>query len=299
MSPANPYRFIKPEALARVKNLSIMARAVVEGFITGLHKSPYKGFSIEFADRREYVPGDNTRYLDWTALARTDRYFIKQFEEETNLSAHIVLDASASMGYGVGEINKLEYGSFLAATLAYMMIRQQDSVGLVLFDQRIRARIAPRSTPTHLNLLLRLLEETEPGNTTGLAQTLHDLAGSLRKRGLIILISDLYDQPDAVERALRHFRHKRHEVMVFHIFDKAELDFPFDRLTDFVDMETNERLQIDPRIVRQQYKQEIQAFIGKYKKGCAEARIDYQVTDTSVPFDWMLTQYLAKRSRLG
>ena len=299
MSGSTGYRFIKPEALARVKNLRIMARAVVEGFITGLHKSPYKGFSVEFAEHREYVHGDNIRYLDWTVLARTDKYFVKQFEEETNLSAYIILDASASMGYGVGEISKLEYASYLAATLAYMMVRQQDSVGLVLFDDKIRVRIGARSTPTHLNMVLRQLEQTEPGNTTDLARTFHDLAGTFKKRGLIIIISDLFDDPGAVERALRHFRHKRHEVIVFHIFDKAELDFPFDRLTDFVDMETNERLQIDPRIVRKQYKEEIQAFIETYRKSCSEAGIDYQVTDTSAPFDYMLTRYLAKRSRLG
>ena len=299
MSAGVGYRFIKPEALARVKNLRIMARAVVEGFITGLHKSPYKGFSVEFAEHREYVAGDNIRYLDWKVLARTNKYFIKQFEEETNLSAHIILDASASMGYGVGELTKLEYASYMAATLAYMMVRQQDSVGLVVFDDKIRVRIGARSTPAHLNLVLRQLEQTQAGQTTDLARTFHDLAGSLKKRGLIIVISDLFDDPREVERALRHFRHKRHEVLVFHVFDKAELEFPFDRLTDFVDMETNERLQVDPRIVRKQYQQDIQEFIDGYRKSCSEGNIDYQVTDTSVPFDLVLTRYLAKRSRLG
>jgi len=204
------------------------------------------------------------------------------------------------MGYQSGEnVTKMEYGCYLAASLAYLMIRQQDSVGLVTFDRQIRANIPPRSTATHLNQVLKHLETLEPGEVTNVSKTFHDLAEMIRRRGLIIIVSDLYDDEREVMRALRHFRHKRHEVIIFHVFDRAELDFPFRRLSDFVDIETRERLQIDPRYVRDEYLRQLQAFIDTYKRTCSESRIEYINTDTSVPYDFMLSAYLSKRKHLG
>jgi uncharacterized protein (DUF58 family) len=297
---ARGYRYLTADAVARLRNMNLVARTVVEGFISGLHRSPYHGFSVEFSDHREYSPGDNLRDLDWLALARTDKYYIKRYEEETNLRAHLLLDVSNSMAYQSGDnVTKLEYGCYLAASLAYLMIRQQDSVGLVTFDRAIRQNIPPRSTATHLNQILRRLETLEPGEVTGISKTFHDLAEMIRRRGLIVIISDLYDDEREVMRALRHFRHRRHEVLLFHVFDPAELEFPFRRLSDFVDLETNARLQIDPRYVRDDYLRRIREFIDGYKRACSESRIEYLTADTSVPYDFMLSAYLAKRKQLG
>ena len=299
MAKVGGYRYLTPEAVARLRSMNLVARSVVEGFITGLHRSPYHGFSVEFAEHREYSPGDNIRYLDWTALARTDRYYVKQFEEETNLKAHILLDTSASMTYSSGGLTKLEYGAYLAASLAYLMVRQQDSVGLVTFDTDIRTFIPPRSTVTHLNVLLRSLEDLKPGGTTGVSSVFHRLAESIHRRGLIVIISDLFDDEKEVMRALRHFRHKRHEVLIFHLFDKDELEFPFQRTSSFVDLETNETLQVDPKYIRREYLAQMEAFVNSYRRDCSESRVEYVVTDTSVPYDFMLTAYLGKRKRLG
>jgi len=285
MAEVSRYKYLKPSTVARLKNMSLVARGVVEGFIAGLHKSPYHGFSVEFAEHREYVPGDETRHLDWTVLARTDRYYVKLFEEETNLRAHIVL--------------KLEYASFLAAALAYLMVRQQDQVGLITCDTEIRNRILPHSTPMHLNHLLRTLEAITPGGETSISKVFHVLAESIKKRGLIIIISDLFDDDKEVMKALRHFRHKKHEVIIFHVLDDYERTFPFDRLTNFIDLETGERLQVDPRYVREEYLKQMKEFVDNYRRECSESAIEYVPTDTSVPFDLMLTAYLSKRKRLG
>jgi len=293
------YKYLKPEAVARMSNMTLVARSVVEGFISGLHKSPYHGFSVEFAEHREYVPGDELRHLDWQALARTDKYFIKQFEEETNLRCHILLDTSGSMAFKSDGITKFEYGAFLAASLAYLMIRQQDTVGLVTFDVDIRHRILPHSTTVHLNHLLRTLESVQPGGDTSISVVFHRLAETLKKRGLIIIISDLFDNEIEVMRALRHFRHKKHEVIIFHIFDKYEEDFPYDRLSNFIDLETGERLQVDPRYVREEYLKQMKAFVDTYKRDCSESFIEYVATNTAIPFDFMLTNYLSKRKRVG
>ena len=298
MPESGGYRYLKPEAVARLKNLNLVARSVVEGFISGLHRSPYHGFSVEFAEHREYTPGDNIKYLDWLALARTDRYFVKEFEEETNLRSYILLDVSGSMGYGSGSgLTKFEYGCHLAASLAYLMVRQQDSVGLVTFDREIRHFIPPRGTTPHLNVLLKTLEESKPGSVTQVSNIFHRLAETIKRRSLIIIISDLYDDEKEVMRALRHFRHKHHEVIIFHVFDRAELKFPFDHLTQFIDMETNEKLQVDPRYVRDEYLRQIDAFINGYRAECSESHVEYVVTDTSVPYDFMLTAYLGRRKR--
>lgn len=292
------YRYIEPTTVAKLGKFNLIAKSVVEGFVTGLHRSPYYGFSVEFTDHREYVPGDNPRDLDWIALARTDRLYIKRYEEETNLKAYILLDTSASMGYKFKGLTKLEYASFLAASLAYLMIRQSDSVGLVTFDTGIKTFIPPHSTTSHLNLLLHKLEEIIPSEKTNTAQAFHEMAEHIKRRGLIIILSDLYDDQPRVVQGLSHFRHKKHEVILFHIFDKAELEFPFQRLSDFVDMETRERLQIDPKYVRDEYIKEIKAFIASYQNECTQKNIDYVLTDTSMPYDLLLTSYLSRRKRI-
>jgi len=299
MTTRTGYRYLEPEALARVKNLSVVARGVVEGFISGLHASPYKGFSVEFAEHREYTAGDDPRHLDYKMLARTDRLYIKQYEEETNMRVQILLDTSGSMGYRhEAKITKLEYGSYLTAVLSYLMTRQQDSVGLTTFDTDIRLDMPARSSPRHFNEMMRQLEAIQPGNETGLSETLHKLANRFKKRCLIVLISDLYDDVDAVVRSLHHFHHRRHEVILFHVFDKAELEFPFRDVTAFHDLETGERIQVDPAYVRDVYVEQINEFVSQYRRACAEMQIDYIMTDTSVPYDFMLSRYIAKRGRL-
>ena len=293
------YTYLPGETQAKFKNVSFVARSVVEGAFTGLHKSPFHGFSVEFSEHREYVPGDNIKYLDWQALARTDRYYIKQFEDETNLRAYILLDVSRSMIYPVeGGMQKLVYGCYLAGALSYLMVRQQDSVGLVTFDRKIQTRIPPHSTMTHLHEILRTLEKIQPGERTHIADTFHVLAESIRKRGLIIIISDLYDDPAEVVRALKHFRSKRHEVILFHLFHPTELEFPYDRLTDFVDLETEERIQADPVYIRERYLAGIREMTDMFSRECRDGMMDYLVTKTSIPFDAMLSAYLDKRKRI-
>lgn len=308
MKPTFGYRYLDPSALARVKNLSLIARGVVEGFVSGLHSSPYKGFSSEFADHREYSPGDNPRHLDWRALGRTDRLHIKQYEEETNLRAQILLDVSGSMAYRSGDgLTKLQYAAYLVAVLSYLMTRQQDAVGLTLFDTSLRLDMPARSSARHLGEILRRLEEMIPltsptssvvGQGTDIAQTLHQFAERFRRRCLVVLISDLYDDPHAVMQALGHFRYRKHEVIVFHIFDQAEMEFPFRETATFLDMETGERLQVDPSYVREDYRREMSAMIDGYRRNCRDRNIEYVLTDTSVPYDFMLSRYLSKRSRL-
>ena len=301
MAKQSGYRYIEPSAVAKLGKFNLIAKSVVEGFVTGLHRSPYHGFSVEFSDHREYVPGDNPRDLDWVALGRTDRLYIKRYEEETNLKAYILLDTSASMGYKFKGLTKLEYSAYLAASLAYLMIRQSDSVGLVTFDTEIRAFIPPHSTASHLNLLLHKLEEIAPSERTHIGQAFHELAEHVKRRGLIIVLSDLVDlfaNNSRVVQGLSHFRHKKHEVIVFHVFDKAELDFPFQRLSDFVDMETRERLQVDPKYVRDEYLNLIEEFKKEFQNECTLKNIDYVPTDTSMPYDFMLTKYLSRRKRI-
>jgi len=293
------YRYLTADAVRRLENLSLVARTVVEGFISGLHKSPYHGFSVEFSDHREYSPGDNIRYIDWQAYARSDRYYVKQFEEETNLRCNILLDASASMSYGSGRVTKFEYGAYLAASLAYLMIRQRDSVGLVTFDRDIRTRIPPGSTTAHLDRLLVELENTRPSASTGISATFHALAENIKKRGLIIVLSDLFDDQMEIFRALRHFRHKKHEVIIFHVLDPYEIEFPFERVADFLDPETSEKVQADPRYVRDEYLKDFGAFVEGFRRGCAEGFIEYVLADTRVPFELLLSSYLDKRKRLS
>jgi len=293
------YLYFEPERITQLKNLNLLVRQAVEGFITGLHRSPHKGFSVEFSEHREYTPGDDLRHLDWVAWARSDRYYIKQYEQETNLNAYILLDASASMNYKhTAPITKFAYGCYLSGCLSYLMANQQDSVGITVFDEDVRSHLAPGSTPAHLDRIFKLLEKTRPGKRTAIPETFHRLAGSIAKRGLVIIISDLYDDPGEILKALQHFVYKKHQVIVFHLMDEAELEFPFTKITSFVDMETNEKIKVDPRDVRQAYRSEAEAFVNRFRKECSDRNIEYSLITTSTPYDRMLLDYLAKRKAI-
>jgi len=293
------YAYFEPDKIGKLRNLSLLARQAVEGFITGLHRSPHKGFSAEFAEHRDYSPGDDLRHMDWTAWGRTDRYYVKQYEQQTNLRAYILLDASGSMDWKLaGPVTKFTYGCFLAACLSYLMCRQQDAAGMIAFDQGKRFHLAPASTPAHLDRVFTHLEGLKPAGQTAIAPVFHELAQTMAKRGLVIVISDLYDEPDEVMKALQHFVYKKHQIIVFHIMDRAELEFPFKKIVSFVDKETGQRLEADPRFIKDTYRSEMAAFIDRYRKECSDRNIEYVLTVTDAPYDLMLLNYLAKRKAL-
>ena len=288
--------YFDPLVLAKISTMTLRARHVVEGLLSGLHQSPYRGYSVEFAEHREYVPGDEIRRIDWKAFGKFDRYFVKEYEEETNLRAYLLLDASASMDYGSEGIRKFDYGCYLAVSLAYLMLRQGDDVGLITFGAQVQRYIPPRSGLKHMQALTNLLEATQPQGETRLDQVLREIAGKIKKRGMIIVMSDLFDAPEQVLRALQYFRHRRNEVIVFHLLDKNELEFPFERLTMFEDIEdATSRMLADPRAIREAYLQQLQAFIEDYRKACRRERIDYNLFPTTAPLDVVLTRYLARR----
>ncbi len=290
-------RFLDPATLARLGSLELKARTVVEGFLTGLHRSPFKGFSVEFAEYRQYLPGDDLATLDWKVYGRTDRHFIKKFEEETNLDCHLLLDVSASMAYGSGAVTKIEYGSYLAAALAYLMNRQRDAVGLIAFDDRIVKMVRPSARAGHLTSLLVTLEKLPRGARTDVAKPLRDLAEAIRKRGLVVLISDLLDDPTRVLEGLKHFRYRGTEVIVFHVLDPAELRFPFEQAARFRDLETAEEVVAVPSAVRGQYLQAIGELQERYRRELQLAGIDYVLLDTSLPLETALLSYLQARRR--
>jgi len=297
--PEDYRRFLKPDVVSKLSGMEIKARLVVEGFIAGLHKSPYHGFSVEFAEHRQYMPGDPLKNVDWKVYAKTDRFFIKEFEEETNLKAYILLDTSGSMGYSSNSVNKLEYSCYLSAALSYLMLKQRDSVGLVLFDQNIKKYIPPKSAlRSHLHVILQELDKLESSRTTNISSALHQMAERIKRRGLIILISDLFDDPDRVLNGLKHFRHKKHEVIVFHVLDPKERTFAFPELAIFKDLETDEELMTSPWQIRKEYIERFKALVSKYTLQCRESLIDYVLLDTSIPFDYALFSYLSKRQRL-
>jgi len=289
------------DVLARIHNMQLLAKTVVEGFILGLHRSPYRGFSCEFAEYRQYSPGDDVKHIDWKVFGKTDRYFVKQFEEETNLACYLLLDASASMGYRRREEghSKLQYASYMAACLAYFMMRQRDAVGLLTFDTQVRSVLPARARQSHLKHILAALDRQAPGGETNIAKPLHDMAEGLKRRGLIILVSDLLDEPEAVLSALQHFRFKGHEVIVFHVMDNAELTFPFDSMTEFTDLETGEKSLVSPDGMRPVYLEQLRALLERYEKGCADIKADYRLFDTTRPLEIALSEYLYKRSRMG
>jgi len=292
-------KFLDPLVVSKLSNLELRARLVVEGFIAGMHKSPYKGFSVEFAEHRQYMPGDPIKNIDWKVYARRDRFYVKEFEEETNLRAYILLDFSASMGYSSGTgVTKLHYACSLASALSYLMLRQQDSVGLLTFTNQIKHYIPPRSVKGHLKVILTELNKLSPGETTNVSKSLELLAARIRRRGLIILFSDLMDDQTAVLSALKHFRHRKHEVIVFHLLDESELGFPFDEELTFVDMETHEEVVADAKQIGARYKRNIEKWIAEYKRQCHEHLVEYALLCTSTPYDVALTRYLEKRARL-
>jgi uncharacterized protein (DUF58 family) len=297
---AQDYRqYLQPETVSKLANMTLIARLVVEGFITGLHRSPYHGFSVEFAEHRQYMPGDEIRHVDWKVYAKTDRFYVKEFEEETNLKAYLLMDASASMGYSSHGITKLQYATYLAAALSYLMLRQRDSVGLVTFDQKVRKYLPPRSVNSYLSVLLQELQKVKTRAQTNVANTFHQLAERISRRGLIIIFSDLFDDPHQVLSGLKHFRHKKHEVIVFHILDPFERFFDFKQDAVFQDLETGEKLATQPWHIRGEYRSLMNGFIETYKKQCRENRIDYVLMDTSENFERALLQYLIKRKRIG
>ncbi len=291
-------KYLKPEVISSVKNLKLVARLVVEGYITGRHRSPFHGFSVEFSQHRPYMPGDNLRFIDWKVFGRTDRYYIKQFEEETNLRCHILLDVSKSMQYTSTKISKAQYASYLVAGLTYLMLQQRDSTGLVLFDNEIKKYIPPRSVFSHLNIILHAIDKTEYGNDTNISVALHNVAEQIHKRGLIILISDLLDDPQAILNGLKHFRHNKHEILVFHIIDPKEFEFDFSGDVLFEDLERSEKIKTQPRYIREIYRQKFREYLDYLKVNFSNNRIDYQQLYTSTPYDKALTEYLLKRKRM-
>ncbi|MFQ6132311.1 MAG: DUF58 domain-containing protein [Armatimonadota bacterium] len=291
-----PNRYLDPAALAKLANMELRARTIVEGFFSGQHRSPFRGASVEFADHREYTPGDEIRHLDWKVFARSDRYYVKEYDAETNLLVNLVLDASASMAYSSNGLTKLQYASYLTAALAYMAVQQRDMAGLVVFDEAVRRRLSPGASPSHLAALLEALESTQAGGQTNLSATLEALALSMRRRGLVILISDLYDEPERVLRGLGHFRHRGHDVAVFHVLDPGEQELPERGPVLLEDMETGERLATDADEVRGAYRREVSRFIGAYRQGCRERFIDYLCADTATPFEQVLASFLGRRA---
>lgn len=293
-------KYLQPEVVAKLANMELVARLVVEGFITGLHKSPYHGFSVEFAEHRQYMPGDEPKHIDWKIYGKTDRYYIKQFEEETNLKSYIILDASRSMAYSSnGRMSKLEYASYIAAALSHLMIQQRDAVGLTVYDEKVRIHMPPHATKSYLKEILRQLEITEGSNKTSTAESLHQIAERIKRRGLVIILSDLFDKPKEVATALKHFRHKKNEVIVMQVLDPLERSFAFGGDALFKDMETSEEIMTQPYHLQKAYQDEMKKFLDFYKKECRENNIDYVLLDTSTLFDVSLFQYLSKRQRMG
>ncbi len=292
-------KYLNPKVVAKLANIELISKLVVEGFITGLHHSPFHGFSVEFAEHRPYRPGDEIKYLDWKVLARSDKYFIKQFEEETNTRVMIILDSSASMKYASeGNITKYEYGAYLAASLALLMIQQRDSVGLALYDTQIKKFLSPNSRPSYIREILKALELNKPENQTGTSNCLNEIAERIKKRSLIVVISDFFDNSDDVIKALHHFRHNNNEVIAFQVLDDREVDFKFGKSATFVDLETNETLLTHPFHIQKSYESSMNDFIQKLKSHCLIQKIDFNQISTSTTFDKALVSYLTKRKKV-
>ena len=291
-------RFLDPAVIARLGTMELKARTVVEGFLSGLHRSPFKGFSVEFAEYRQYMPGDDLSTLDWKVYARSDRHYVKKFEEETNLECHVLLDISASMAYrGGAPMNKLEYGSVLAASLAFLMNRQRDATGLIAFDERIAFRLPASARPGHLHALLLALDRLQPGTRSDLGRPLHQLAEALLKRSLVVLISDLLDDPEEAIKGLRHLKSRGTDVVVFQVLDPHELTFPFHGASRFRDLENADEVTADPATVRGAYLRELAGLTLRYDRELRGAGIDYVQLDSSQPLDFALLSYLSARSR--
>ncbi len=287
---------IDPKIINQVAKLDLRARLVVEGYVSGVHKSPYKGFSVEFAEHREYAPGDDLRYLDWKVFGKTDRYYIKQYEEETNLVCHVVLDTSESMDFGTEGVRKFDYAMTIAAALSYLIVGQHDAAGLVTFDDKVRKVLPPGSHGGHLRRIFETLEKVQPGGKTSIGAVLTQVSEQIRKRGLVVLVSDLVGDVDDVLRGLRRLRGHKHDVIVLQVLDPAECDFPFDQMTLFEGLEEFEDLLADPKSLRKTYLDHLADFRQRLRVGCLAERIDVVEMNTRTPLDVALTTYLAHRA---
>lgn len=290
-------KYLDPEVLARLSRLDIKARLVVEGFMSGLHSSPYKGFSQEFADYRQYMPGDEPKRIDWKVYGRNDRFYIKEYQEETNLRCYILLDKSGSMGFGE-KISKLEYAKYLSASLAYMLLKQKDSIGIATFDEKIEEIIPPSVKKSNFIEILKIIDKATPSGETSLSNMLYQLAQKTKKRGLIIVISDLLDDPSVVIKALRSFRYRKHEILVFHIIDIKEYEFSFDKAALFQDLEDQSEMVIEPSVIRTSYQRKFKNLLQFYRQQLLESHIDYEAIFTTTPYDRALFSCLQKRGRL-
>ena len=288
-------RSLRPEELARIARLEVRAREIVEGFLTGMHRSPYFGQSVEFLQHREYVVGDEARHIDWKVWSKTDRYYVKLFEEETNLRTILLVDSSESMQFGSGPLTKFDYGCTIAAALAYLLIKQQDSVGLVTFDQQVRNIIPPRSKRNHLHAVLGALSAEEPRQKTDMFDVLRRIADDYSKRGMIVLVSDLLVDREGLVKGLKLLRHRGHDVLVFHTLDDQELDFDYAGTTRFDGLEATGELTCDPRALRDGYLEAMQSYLDDVRRECARNRIDYGVARTSENLDAILARFLNRR----
>jgi uncharacterized protein (DUF58 family) len=286
-----------PSGLSKFGRLALIARTLVEGFLTGVHKSPYKGSSVEFAEHRQYYPGDEIRHIDWRAVAKTDRYYVKEFEEETNLKAQLVVDASGSMAYaGKRDLSKFDFARYLAASLAYLMLHQRDAVGLMLHDTQFRSVIQPKATSKHLLTLLSFLEQAKPGGETALAPLWHQVAEQVKRRGLIVLISDCLGKSEELLKAMQHLRHRRHDVILFQVLAPEEIEFPFSQRTEFRNLELpSDRVRVDPQGMRQEYLANFERFSRELRDACARTGVDYHRVRTDEPIDRALAIYLSRR----
>jgi uncharacterized protein (DUF58 family) len=288
-------RFVDPDVLARIDDLELIARTVVEGVTNGIHKSPFLGLSLDFAEHRAYMPGDDIRRIDWRLFARTDRHYVKQFEADTNANTVLLLDVSRSMEYSTRLITKLDYARYLTACLAYFSKKQGDRIGLVTFDTKIVERIPPSAR--HLDLVLHAIERAEPRGAGGIAAPLRALAEHLKRRSVVVLISDLYEEPEAIGSALGSMAAAGHDIIVFHILDPAEVDFPFDSATNFQDLESGEKMAVIPEDLVDEYRAVVQEHTRRLSKLLSERRVDYRLFNTATPLDYALFDYLSARER--
>ncbi len=290
--------YLRPEVIQSIGRLDLKARFIVECFIFGLHNSPFHGFSVEFSEHRKYSPGDDVRTIDWGVYGKTDRFYVRKFEAQTNLDCYMLVDCSASMDYSSGgRMSKMDYSICLAAALGHLMIGQQDSVGLFAFDEEIREAVPPKSTRSHLMNVLSTLARIRPSGKTNLAASLHEVARRVKKRGLMILLSDMFADQEQVIDALHHMRYRGHDLIILQVLDRSELEFEFDGAMRFEDPETGEEIQTDARAVRQGYIQQVQEFIAEYRRQCQAVKADFVTVDNSMTFDKALTQFLLQRSR--
>ncbi|MBN1943857.1 MAG: DUF58 domain-containing protein [Phycisphaerae bacterium] len=302
--PLTPEQYLRPDVIQQVRRLDLKARFIVEGFLAGLHRSPFHGFSVEFSEHRKYTPGDDLRRIDWGVYGKTDRYYIRKYQAETNVEAYLLVDASGSMGYAAGgRMTKMDYAICMAAALGYMMISQQDPVGLFVFDEKVRSYLPPKSKRTHLTNILSTLARTKPAGPTRLGPCLHEIAARIPKRSLVILLSDLLDAEsddpaadiEGVKQALHHFHHNGHDLIVFQVLDHSEIELDFHGPVRFEEPETHRELQVDPEAFRAAYQEELQTFLDAYRKQCQALRADFVPIDNAMTFDKALMEFLLQR----